>query len=135
MNRELAAASVGSQSGRSRNSVAVARESNTPEPSRCHGVVHFRVLSQHLGAVPGRDRNGLRGNPLAIAASLTVHGSAVTVAKTVQEILRDLPGIHPDRTLWKRREPALQARQFTQRFQPLRTRLPRLPEVTQTPER
>ena len=31
----------------------MARESNTPEPSRYHGIVHFRVLSQHLGAVLG----------------------------------------------------------------------------------
>src|ERR1035437_1454022 len=135
LNRMMAAASAGSQSGRSRNSVAVARESNTPEPSGCHGIVHFRVLSQHLGAVLGRDRNGLRGNPLAIAASLAVQGGAVTVARTVQEILRDLPRLHPDRTLRQRREPALQVRQFGQRFQSQRIHLPRLPEVTQTPER
>jgi hypothetical protein len=37
--------------------------SDTPEPSRYHRVVQFRVLSQHLGAVLGRDRNGLRGEP------------------------------------------------------------------------
>src|SRR5665213_1908961 len=112
----------------------MARESNTPEPSRYHGIVHFRVLSQHLGAVLGRDRNGLCGNPLAIAANLTVQGSAVTVAKTVQEFLRDLSRIHPDRTLRQWRVPALQARQVEQRFQSQRIYLPRLPEMTQAPE-
>src|ERR1035437_2641618 len=89
---------AGSQSDQSRNSIVVARESNTPEPSHCHGIIHFRVFPQHLGAILGRDRNSLRGNPLAITASLAVQGGAVTVAKTVQEILRDLPRIHPDRT-------------------------------------
>src|ERR1035441_3508173 len=135
LNLLLAAASTGSQSGRSRNSAAVARDSNTPEASRYHGIVQFGVLSQHLAAVLGRDRNGLRRNPLAIATSLAVQGGAVTVAKTVQEIIRDLPRIHPDRTLRQRREPALQVRQFGQRFQSQRIHLPRLPEVTQSPER
>src|ERR1035438_5141760 len=36
----------------------------TPEPSRCHDIIHFRVLSQHLGAVHGRDQNGLRGKSI-----------------------------------------------------------------------
>src|SRR5665647_744022 len=74
--------------------VAVARASNTPQPSRCHSFVHFRVFSQHLGAIPGRDRNCLCGNLFAIAASLAVQGGAVAGAKTVQEILRDLPRLH-----------------------------------------
>src|SRR5664279_1843097 len=131
----MAAASAGSQSGRSRNSGSAARDSNTPEASRYHGIVQFGVLSQHLAAVLGRDRNGLRRNPLAIATSLAVQGGAVTVAKTVQEAIRDLPRLHPNRTLRQRREHALQARQFGQRFQSHRIHLPRLPEVTQTPER
>src|SRR5664279_6478254 len=83
----------------------------------------------------GQDRNGLCGNPLAIAASLAVHGGAVAVAKTVQEILRDLPRIHPDRTLRQRREPVLQARQVEHRFQSQWIHLPGLQEVTQIPER
>jgi len=41
---------------------AVARESDRPESPRCHGIVHFSVFLQHLGAVLGRDRNRLRGN-------------------------------------------------------------------------
>src|SRR5664280_963376 len=135
LNRVMAAASAGSQSGRSRNFAAVARDSNTPEASRYHGIVQFGVLSQHLAAVLGRDRNGLRRNPLAIATSLAVQGGAVTVEKTVQEAIRDVPRLHPNRTLWQRREHALQARQFGQRFQSQRIHLPRLPEVTQSPER
>src|ERR1035437_4436765 len=43
---------AGSQSDQSMNSVVVARESNTPEPSCCHRVVHFRKSLQHLGAIP-----------------------------------------------------------------------------------
>src|SRR5664279_3584727 len=131
----MAAASAGSQSGPSRNSGSAARDSNTPEASRYHGIVQFGVLSQHLAAVLGRDRNGLRRNPLAIATSLAGHGGAVTVAKTVQEAIRDLPRLYPNRTLRQRREHALQARQFGQRFQSQRIHLPRLPEVTQSPER
>src|ERR1035437_2922896 len=38
-------------------------ESNAPEFSCCHGLVHFLIFFQHLGAIPGRDRNGLRRNP------------------------------------------------------------------------
>ena len=57
------------------------------------------------------------------------------VARTAQKITRDLPRIHPDRTLRQRREHALQPRQVQQRFQPPRTCLPRLPEVTQRPKR
>src|SRR5664279_5391012 len=131
----MAAASAGSQSGPSRNSGSAARDSNTPEASRYHGIVQFGVLSQHLAAVLGRDRNGLRRNPLAIATSLAGHGGAVTVAKTVQEAIRDLPRLYPNRTLRQRREHALQARQFGQRFRSQRIHLPRLPEVTQSPER
>src|SRR5450759_4704543 len=76
MNRQTAAASVRSPSGRARNSAGVLRESNIPEPSRCQGLVHFPVFIQHLGAILGRDRNGLRGDPLTVTASLAVHGGA-----------------------------------------------------------
>src|ERR1019366_1548630 len=68
--RHLPAPSLSPGTGR----FAVERESDTPESSRCHGIVHFRVFLQHVGAVLGRDRNGLRGNPLAIAASMAVQG-------------------------------------------------------------
>src|SRR5450759_2707448 len=113
----------------------MARDSNTPEPSRDHGLVYFRVLFQHLSAVLGRDRNGLRGDPLTIAASLAVYGGTVTVAKTVQKRLRDLPRIHPDRAVKQRREHALQARQVGQRFQAQRIHLQGLPEMAQSPKR
>src|SRR5450759_3260799 len=124
----MSAASAGSQSVWSRNSAAVARDSNTPEASRYHGIVQFGVLSQHLAAVLGRDRNGLRRNPLAIATCLAVQGGALTVAKTFQKMLRDLPRLHPNGTLRQRREHALQARQFGQGLQSQRIHLLRLPE-------
>src|ERR1019366_4340943 len=109
--RVMATARAGLNSGRSSNCVAVARKSNIPEPTRDHGVVHLGIFSQYRGAVLGSDRNDLLGNPFAITARPAVHGGTVAVAKTIQEILRDLPSIHPYRALRQGREHALQARQ------------------------
>jgi len=110
-------------------------KSNTPESSRCHGIGPFpRTSSTPRCGSSGADRNGLLGDPLAVAASLQSREAQSRARKPS----RKSSGIFRASTRIGTPEAArasLAGAPGRASVSDEEDHLPRLPEMTQAPER